>query len=196
MGLSWGKAMIHLRKTLMLAPLAILAACGDATGKKPDAEEERRESLPSLGPQLASGPPVPLADWLVEEVGFGDIAFYEGEYDLDGDGTAEILAFLTGPMHCGSGGCNLLVLRPEGGGYRKLGDLSVSRLPVGVFPESTRGWRDLAVNVGGGGLEGAVMRVPFDGQAYASNPTVAPAEPSDEPFDLVLSAGFQTPVGE
>lgn len=188
--------MIDLRRAIMLAPLAMLAACGDATGEKPDAEEERRESLPSLGPQLASGPPMPLADWMVEEVGSGDIAYFEGKYDLDGDGTPEILAFLTGPMHCGSGGCDLLVLKQDGNGYRKLGDLSVARLPVGVFPESTRGLRDLAVNVGGGGMESAVMRVPFDGQAYASNPTVAPAEPSDEPFDLVLSAGFQTPVGE
>jgi len=186
--------MNHWRKTLMFAPLLALVACDEQSADAPEAEKKSTDSVPSLGPQLASGPPMPFADWLVEEIGSGDLAFFEGEYDLDGDGTPEILAYLTGPMHCGSGGCDLLVLKSEGSGYRKVGDLSVAQLPVGVFPESTGGWRDLAVNVRGGGIESAVMRVPFDGEAYASNPTVAPAEPSDEPYDLVLSAGFQAPV--
>lgn len=65
-------------------------------------------------------------------------------------------------------------------------DIGVAQLPVGVLETSTNGWRDLAVSVRGGGIEGGVARVPFGEDQYASNPTVAPAEITQDSFETVI----------
>jgi len=70
-----------------------------------------------------------------------------------------------------------------------VGDLSVVQRPVGVLDSSTNGWRDLAVSVSGGGNPGGTMKLMFDGKAYPSNPTVAPAEPVDSLGTVLIGQG-------
>ncbi|MBO3759454.1 hypothetical protein [Ciceribacter sp. L1K22] len=99
--------------------------------------------------------------------------------DLNADGADEVLAYVMGPMWCGSGGCNLLVLTPKGESFSVVMDASVAQMPVGVLPTTSHGWADLAVSVGGGGAASGTVAMRFDGTAYPGNPTVAPAEPVD-----------------
>lgn len=95
--------------------------------------------------------------------------------DLNGDGSPEALAQLRSGSYCGSGGCNMLVLQRTAEGFQVRGNLTVSRAPVGVLPDQTRGWRDLTVFVAGGGIPGHVAVVPFGAEHYAQNPTTPPA---------------------
>lgn len=97
--------------------------------------------------------------------------------DLRGDGTKETLVYLRGERWCGSGGCRLLVLVPDGPSFKVISHTAISRPPIRVLPTRTHGWRDIGVTVHGGGtLDPYVAKLPFDGSGYAENPTVMPAE--------------------
>ena len=113
--------------------------------------------------------------WIDEAAGDADPGETElalGFYDLDGDGEEEAVALLSGPYWCGSGGCDALVLRRNGGSYDVLMEASVSRAPIGVLGASTNGFRDLYIHVGGGGLPFGAVAMRFDGRRYPDNPTV------------------------
>ena len=114
-----------------------------------------------------------------------DLAYSYGMADLDGMGEDEYLVYVGGPSMCGSGGCTLLVLQPDGDGFRKIGSLSVAQLPVGVLSTTTNGYKDLGVTIGGGGLERTIAKVPYGGSAYAANPTTEPSNPVGS-IDLVV----------
>lgn len=101
-------------------------------------------------------------------------------HDLDGDGADEAIVYMVSSYYCGTGGCNTLVLTPAGPMWREVANISVSRTPIGVAESATNGWQDLTVAVGGGGGEAGYALLKFDGEAYPSNPTVAPAEMTDE----------------
>lgn len=100
-------------------------------------------------------------------------------HDLNGDGADEAIVYLVSPYYCSSGGCNTLVLTRAGPMWREVGNVSVSRPPVGVADSATDGWQDLTVAISGGGGEAGTALLKFDGQAYPANPTVAPAEMTD-----------------
>lgn len=100
-------------------------------------------------------------------------------HDLNGDGADEAIVHLVTPYFCGTGGCNTLVLTSAGPMWRKVGEISVSRTPVSVLETRSNGWKDLTVAIGGGGGQSGNALLKFDGTAYPSNPTVAPAEMTD-----------------
>ncbi|SLK07281.1 hypothetical protein [Novosphingobium mathurense] len=164
---------------LVAVPALLLASC--------KSEEPAPEASASATGKSTEAvvTPVTVESWLDESLSkdlggkTDSLQYARAEADLDGDGVNEVLAYVGGPMMCGTGGCNLVVLKRDGEGYRQVGDLSVVQLPVGVLSSKTNGWKDLAVSVSGGGRPGGIMRVPFDGKAYARNPTVSPAEPVD-----------------
>lgn len=114
----------------------------------------------------------------------GGLTYASASVDLNGDGTDEILAYVMGPMVCGSGGCNIYVLAREGEGWRVVTRTSVTQTPVGVLTTSTNGWRDLAVSIGGGGAEAGWVRLTYDGRTYPTNPTAPPAIPLDGAPDV------------
>ena len=176
-----------------VSAIALLAACdaaGDAAATPPATAE------PAPTPTTDAVPDADLVEWIRNEYAdMGDVLYRSAEIDLNGDGSPEILAYVGGPMLCGTGGCNLVVLERAQDGLRQVGDISVAQLPVGVFSTSTEGWRDLAVSIRGGGGEAGVARVPFGGDAYADNPTVAPAEPSTESYETLIEDGPLEPVG-
>jgi hypothetical protein len=96
--------------------------------------------------------------------------------DLNGDGRSEALIYVRDRESCGSGGCNLYVLSPEGQGYRLVLRATLVRLPIMLLPTSTEGWRDIGVTVGGGGIrQPYVARLRYEGGHYPGNPTVPPA---------------------
>lgn len=95
--------------------------------------------------------------------------------DLNGDGRPEAIVYLMGDGWCGSGGCHLLVLEQSGSGFTVRGKMTITREPIAVLPSTNHGWRDLVVQVAGGGIESGRVVLPFQGDRYASNPTVPPA---------------------
>lgn len=167
----------------LLLPVALLAL--PLAGCKKDQEEPAAAASQQAAPtgavedEAATGMQT-AEDWIAANYAdMGTVLYAKAEVDLDGDGTPEVLAYVGGPMLCGTGGCNLEVLKRDGAGLTRVSEVSVVQLPVGVLDSKTNGWRDLAVTVAGGGLAQSVMRLPFDGSAYASNPTVPPAVEAD-----------------
>lgn len=163
----------------MAMPLAgLLCAC------EPVAQEDV-EVAAAEGSEVAGTPLEAdlLLNWGAQNLPDSGWSLDFAVYDLDGDGGEELLGYFSGGTICGSGGCNLVVLEEDGS---ERGRLTVSKRPIGVFASETNGWRDLAVTIGGGGMAAGPARVPFDGERYASNPTVAPAERSEAPFEVLI----------
>jgi hypothetical protein len=96
--------------------------------------------------------------------------------DLNSDGANEVVAYVMGPDWCGSGGCDALVLTPEGSSFKVVMDASVSQLPISVLPARSHGWSDLGVAIGGGGGQSGIAEMKFDGKTYPDNPTAPPAK--------------------
>jgi hypothetical protein len=107
---------------------------------------------------------------------YGDTTYTAAFADLNGDGRDEALVSLQSGMFCGSGGCALYIYTPAGGSWREVAELTIVNAPVRLLSTRSRGWRDLAVTVRGGGIHiPREARMRFDGQTYASNPSLAPA---------------------
>ena len=132
--------------------------------------------------------------WLQEKEG-ADALYRSGHVDLDGDGIDEMLVYVGGPARCGSGGCNLHVLRNSADGIAAIARTSVTRLPIGVLNTRRHGMRDIVVSVGGGGLPFGHRVLRFDGRTYPANPTVPPAEPIDAIGTPVIAQGDLRPNG-
>ena len=97
--------------------------------------------------------------------------------DLNDDGKQEAVVYVYGRSWCGSGGCVTLVLAPHEATYRLVTKMTVTRLPIRIMREKSHGWHDISVTVGGGGIAAHEARIRFNGEAYPSNPSVAPAQP-------------------
>jgi len=161
-----------LSLALVLAPLA-LAACSPA--------EE-----PASVPAEATAPAAPVAPAPTNDPEIGaaiatilgdDAASTRMAIKFAGEGEGRVaLVYLVGMNWCGSGGCNLLILRPAAAGWEKVGNVSRVSNPVRVLTTSTNGLPDIGVTVsGGGGPPAYEAKVSFDGRSY-------PRFPSDEPL--------------
>ena len=119
----------------------------------------------------------------------GDTKGYRyAQTDLNNDGKPEAVIYVTDPQYCGSGGCNLVVLTPQGSGWRQALNATVAQPPILVLAGTTHGWHDIGVSVHGGGASPHVARLRFDGVRYPDNPTLAPAEPMSMNMGVVLIA--------
>src|SRR5271169_407154 len=72
--------------------------------------------------------------------------------DLRDDGTREAIVYLTSPVWCGTGGCSMLILVPEGSSYRKVGGIPAVNPPIRVLATKSNGWHDITVWTSGGGI--------------------------------------------
>lgn len=88
------------------------------------------------------------------------------EYDLNEDGRKEIFVSHTGPYFCGTGGCNITLLSPDG---KQITQFTVSRTPVIVLRQRSYGWNDLLLE-----SAGKLHLLQFNGKTYPSNPSTAP----------------------
>jgi hypothetical protein len=167
-----------------------LAACGG--GKQPAPAEQ-----PATAPADTATRDVTAAhDALGQAIraaleGAFEAHYFDAVADLNGDGTPEAIAYVAGPMVCGTGGCPVLVFATAADGYRLVSRVSVVQPPVSLAPRSSQGWRNLVVGVGGGGMAAGNAELKFDGTSYPANPTVPPAEPvADLAGSEVLIAEF------
>jgi len=150
----------------------VLAACGGEPAPAP----EKQAAPPGQAATLAEADVAAALKAALE--GDFDAHYFDAAVDLDGDGQQEILAYVAGPMVCGTGGCPLFVFRQGPDAYELVARMSVVQVPVRVSSQSTHGWRDLVVAVAGGGAPAGDVVLKFDGKTYPANPTVPPAEPA------------------
>jgi hypothetical protein len=87
--------------------------------------------------------------------------------DLKDDGTKEVIVYVTGRAWCGTGGCTMLILTPEGEFYRVITKTTVTRLPIRVLNTKSNGWHDISVVARTSGTESlSEVILPFDGETY------------------------------
>ncbi|WP_369027176.1 hypothetical protein [Qipengyuania sp. RANM35] len=161
-------------------PFAVtaLAACGGSPSPAPD--ESATESSEAVSPAPANAEE-DIKHFLLQEYPDASPMQYALAWsDLNSDGADEAIVYLVTPYFCGTGGCNTLILTPAGPMWEKVGEISVSRTPITVMDTSSNGWKDITVAIGGGGGAPGNALLKFDGKAYPSNPTVAPAEVTDK----------------
>jgi hypothetical protein len=93
--------------------------------------------------------------------------------DLNDDGILDAVVLINDHAYCGSGGCNMLVLVGDSGGFKVLSSSTIIREPISVLPERRFKWHTLAVHIAGGGAKPGVALLRFDGKRYRGNPTMA-----------------------
>ncbi len=98
--------------------------------------------------------------------------YVEASADLNGDGKNELLVHVIGPAACGSGGCPTFVYTLLGSGHWRMASIGLTNLPIRASATRTRGWRNLIVNVRGGGAKAGDVELAFDGRGYPKNPSV------------------------
>lgn len=152
-------------------PDAQPAAAEQAAGTSQVGDEELAEAVDAYAPSQVAA----KLDELLGDV-TGPIHYFAKQVDLDADGRPELIVHVAGPMVCGTGGCNTVVLTKDGEGLREVASIAVTRPPIVVAETSSNGWRDLLVSVSGGGIAAHLARLRFDGSSYPANPTVEPAE--------------------
>ena len=112
-----------------------------------------------------------LESWRLHE-GVGGLR--SGMIDLNGDGVDEYVVLATDQGYCGSGGCTVFVLSADAGVLRTVSRSTITRGPIRALTTTTRGWRDLVVRVGGGGVETHDVVLRWTGNGYPANPSLAP----------------------
>lgn len=174
-----------IRFSALIATIALTACAAEA----PEASEAETDTATAeaVSPAPANAEKDIQHFLLQEYPDAEDIRYALAWHDLDGDGADEAIVHVVSSWVCGSGGCNTLVLTQAGPMWRKVGDISVSRSPVSVLDSSTEGWKDITVDVSGGGSPSGIALLKFDGEAYPSNPTVAPAEAAETRGEVLIA---------
>jgi hypothetical protein len=99
------------------------------------------------------------------------VRYFYNRVDLNDDRKPETLVWLHSAMLGGSSGYTAQIYRSEKEGYNLLWEGTPAWNPVIVSGRKTRGWRNLIMLVGGGGVRpGYWIEVRFDGQSYSSSP--------------------------
>ena len=173
-------------RVALVASLIALSGC--SSGSEPDEVAETAAPETEASEAAAPSREDDIRHFLLQEYPeAGSMRYALAWSDLDGDGADEAIVYLAAPYFCGTGGCPTLVLTPAGPMWRKVGDISVSRTPVTVMESETNGWKDITVAVSGGGGPSGNAQLKFDGEAYPSNPTVAPAEMTTDTGTVVIA---------
>ena len=103
--------------------------------------------------------------------------------DLNGDGHQDALVLLQNPIYwCGTGGCTMLVFKGTKSGFEFVSRSSLIRGPVLVSETKTHGWRDLIVEVSGGGIAPKKVALKYTGSKYPLNPSTLPPLPKKQPL--------------
>lgn len=89
----------------------------------------------------------------------------------------DIIVLVSGNSWCGSGGCNMLILKRVQKTYRILGHETIVQLPIRLLRSRTNGEPDIGVTVCGGGILRCYESVlSFNAGSYPENPSVSPAK--------------------
>jgi len=174
----------------ILFALCAFVALSSATQTRAPALEtflraEARERDRDFGPKLIRSSPH-------EDLRRGLLRYRANWADLNGDGRKEAIVLIQSTDWCGTGGCQMYLLMPEGAGYRVVSVHTIVNMPVLLLETRTKGWRDIAVRSRFDAFTSHMARLRFDGDGYPSNPSVPPAVEIRNPKGRIL-LGADTP---
>lgn len=98
------------------------------------------------------------------------IKYLSRRADLNGDGRAETLVWVPSVEYGGTGGYPLLIFRNEGRGLRLIGKFEQVWTPLIIARASRHGWRDVVMQMGGGGVPMGYVVFRHDGRRYPDAP--------------------------
>ena len=108
--------------------------------------------------------------------------------DLNGDGVAEVVAYVSTP-NCAAAGCALLIFAAKGDSYQLLSRVENVLPPVGVAVTSHGRWRDLSVRT----ASGKTVQVGFGSNGYTADATLLAEGPPGVEI-LIASAQANLPL--
>lgn len=91
--------------------------------------------------------------------------------DLNSDSVPEYFVYAYGPMLSGSGGGSALILNND---YKEISRFTLVQTPIIINNHRTKNWKDIIMNVSGGGATPNAAIMKFDGKTYPSNPSLQP----------------------
>jgi len=124
----------------------------------------------------------------------GEIRYFSGSVDLNGDNQPEIIVYVIGPLVCGTGGCSTYVFSGKGEKWHLVSRISITKPPILVLDKFNHGWKDIVVRTGGA-VVGRMSVLHFDGKKYPFNPSVPPAEKTEDTTEgmvVIKKFGFFT----
>ncbi|MGH1352803.1 MAG: hypothetical protein ACRBBN_18655 [Methyloligellaceae bacterium] len=91
--------------------------------------------------------------------------------DLNGDGQAEVIVYLTGKKWCAPTGCTLVIFAPVNRySYEPISTVRRVKKPVHIAMESTNGWRDIYIRAGlADWPKSHKIQLKFSGNRYPGN---------------------------
>jgi hypothetical protein len=128
----------------------------------------------AASPPALAGPPTLDAALAAHYKGSPPFSYKYALVDLNGDGVLDAVVLITDRFYCGSGGCNMAILRGTGDSFAYVSGSTISREPIRVLTESRHGWKSLSVAVAGGGVKSGDVVMRFNGKRYPLNPTMQP----------------------
>ena len=109
--------------------------------------------------------------------------------DLNGDGCDDAMALMNFDSgYCGNAGCSLLVAICEGDGFNVISNTTIVRPPVAVSRSKGNGYRDIIVDIAGGGGQARTVALRYDGSAYPINASNSEAVERHETDEILIDA--------
>jgi len=102
--------------------------------------------------------------------GDGKVIYISRRYDLNNDGHAEVLAWVPTPSYGGTSGYPLLIFSTEGKRLRLLSRIDQVWTPLIILGTSKYGWRDVVMQMGGGGEPFKYVVFRYKGETYSDQP--------------------------
>lgn len=202
----WGKISRAFARLTLLVLCLPVAACGVSTpGAEPSAITAAADDGGPAWTPIALTPvslssvratEMPIADAGIEHAvnlyrmqhGEALTPFARAGADLNGDGTAEVVAYLSAP-DCAATGCPMLVFALAGGSYQVMSRTDHVLPPIAVAASSHNHWRDLTVR----NMARKTVQIGYSGNGYVADADERP-ETVDGLETLIASAESRLPA--
>lgn len=168
-----------LRKIFVLSSLILtLIACSNNDLKTISAEPittNSNQNYFTADKQSEFSPNIDIENTILEtynlQKGVDEVYYSYVKIDLNNDSVPEYFVYAYGPMLSGSGGGSALILNSD---YKEISRFTLVQTPIIISKHRTKNWKDIIMNVSGGGATPNAAIIKFDGKIYPSNPSLQP----------------------
>lgn len=101
----------------------------------------------------------------------GKFIYASRRVDLNNDGRNEVIVWLPMQDLGGTSGYPIIIFSQTANGYQKLFDIDKAWTPILVLKSKSNGWRDVAFQFGGGGVDWQYSILHHDGKSYQDSET-------------------------